>query len=197
MNAGWTLLLLAALGAEPTSYTLQETIRDRVKRYGSLEVIVLKEYSPVDLPTLVAHADLVVRGVVTGSKSFLTAEHVITDYSVQVLSLVRGEGVEGRVIVVRRDGGSVSIDGGKIDTRESDFPSFEITDEYVLFLKRAPEGYHVVSHGAQGAFRIEGGSVAQVSREHTWNQERGRVEVLRFLSEIAAAVKQEKPPAVR
>ena len=188
MKAISTLLLLGALGTGSTADTLQD-IRDTAKQQGAIEVLILKQYPPVDLRTLVTKADLVVRTVVTGSKSFLAGDRVSTDYNVQVLSGILGEDLNGKTIVIRRDGGEIK--DARILAYEPDFPFFRVGEEYVLFLKRAPEGHYVIPYGAQGAFNVEGATVSQVSRSTgTWNQERGRVEVLRFLSEIAEAAKQ-------
>lgn len=110
----------------------------------------------------------------------------------QVLSAYKGRGIaDGSTLVVRRPGGKVSIEGGTVIARDPDFPPFQVGEEYLLFLDRGADGALAVSHGAQGAFKIESAKVTQVSSDTgTWNRARGAVGVLAFLEEVAAAVKR-------
>jgi hypothetical protein len=196
IRAGRTLLFLVALGTSTSAESLQDVreqeIRDQVRKLGSVEILIAKEYSPVDLATLISKADLVVRGIVAQAKSSLVGRKVSTEYTVQVLSVIHGQrDREGTAIAISRDGGRVSVEGGTILAYDPDFPFFELAEEYVLFLERLPEGPYVVPYGAQGAFRVEGGKVSQVSHDTgNWNKERGSIGVSQFLDEIATVVKQ-------
>jgi hypothetical protein len=111
----------------------------------------------------------------------------------QVLSVSKGERqLETKTIIVRRAGGTVSIEGRQVKGTESDFPAFEMADEYILFLKPAAEGHYTVLYGPHGAFKIEEGKVTQVL-DGEWNRERGRVELSQFLEEIATTLVAQIP----
>jgi hypothetical protein len=184
--------LSTSTSAESLQGVRDQEIRAQVKKLGSIEILIVKEYSPVDLATLVSKADLVVRGIVAQAKSSLVGKQVSTEYTLQVLSVIQGQrDGEGAAITIRREGGQVSVEGGTVLAYDPDFPFFELAKEYVLFLKRLPEGPYVVPYGAQGAFRVEGGKVSQVSRDTgSWNQERGSIGVSQFFDEIAAVARQ-------
>jgi hypothetical protein len=192
-TAKWALVIgLATLGTSIVARGSQD-IREPVKKLGSVDQLLIRKYSPVDLRTLVANAEVVVRGVIAQTKSFLLANEVSTDCAVTVLSRIHGQAqVDSTTITIRRPGGTLSLEGGTVFAYEPDFPMFEVGEEYVLFLKRSPDGYYVLPHGAQGAFRVESGNVSQVSRDTgIWNQERGVIGLLQFSNEIAVAAKSE------
>ena len=163
-------LALAAWGSAGSG----QDLREQVRKHRNVEILILKEYSPVDLPTLVAKAGIISRVLVTQAKSSLIGDQISTDYTVQVLSASKGQAdLEGRAITVRRPGGNVSIEGGTAKARDPDFPPFEPGEEYVLFLNLEAEGHFTVPFGAQGAFRVDQGKVTQVSRDTgTWNRDR-------------------------
>lgn len=180
-------LSLAAWG----SVAAGQDLREQIRKHGNVEVLILKEYSPVDLPALVASAGTIGRVLITQSKSSLVGERISTDYTAQVLWIGLGRPtLEGKTITIRRPGGSVALEGGTVKARDPDFPSFESGEEYVLFLNSEADGYFTVSFGSQGAFRVEQGKVTQVSQDTgTWNRDRGAVALVKFLQEIAAAKK--------
>jgi hypothetical protein len=193
MKIVWALPFVFTFSGFGAFEQVAQDIRQQVKERGQVEVRITKQYSPLDLEGLVAGVDLVSRGVVEGKGSWLDENKVLTDYKVQVISVIRGgdPSLEGRTITIRRDGGKVQIDGGRVTAYEPDFPFFEIGEEYILFLKRSADQLYVVRDGAQGAFRIEAGRASQVSKRiGTWNRERGPVEVAQFVNEIAVVAKK-------
>lgn len=170
-----------------------QDLRDQVRKHGAVEVLLVKEYPPVDLPTLVRDAELIARVLIVGSDASLAGDRISTEYRAQVLGVVKGaHEIEGRVITVKRPGGKLSLEGGTATARDPDFPAFELGEEFVLFLKRTTEARFEVPFGAQGAFKVDQGKVVQVSRDvGTWNRERGPVPLPEMLKEIASATKKE------
>jgi hypothetical protein len=61
----------------------------------------------------------------------------------------------GRSIVVRRESGSVVVDGLRATTIENGFPPFTQDGRYLLFLKEAGEqNTYLVLAGGRGAFEV-------------------------------------------
>lgn len=169
----------------------QETIPAMVRRgKGMVEGQILREFSPVGLPELAKDCDLVARVVVVDGRTRLSDDEqsMNSEYTLQVIDNLfsRRTLLPGENIIVRKPGGTITIDGYRFTMSESDFPSFEVTDEYILFLRFDPStGQHVVPYGAQGAFRIVAGGIEQVSSDTgTWNSERGRTSLLTFIQEL-------------
>jgi hypothetical protein len=185
------ILLLASLAGPAWGTAADDQgIRETVRKHGAIEFQYLHEYSPADLPALVTSADTIARVVVMGAKSSLIGEKIWTDFTVQVLSVRKGpQHLETKPITVRRDGGTVSIEGRMIKASDPEFPPFELSEEYVLFLRPAADGHYVVAFGPQGAFKVEEGKVTQV-HDGEWNRERGPVDLSQFLEEIATAQKK-------
>jgi hypothetical protein len=135
------------------------SIRQQVREDGGFERIVVSTDEQLSLATLVGQADLVVEASMTGRRSFLddSEMHIYTDYTFMVqdviktgtLPAVRG----GSTITIRREGGTVDVDGRPAVTIENDFPVFDAREPYILFLTQASSGsaYSVLA-GPQGAF---------------------------------------------
>lgn len=167
-----------------------QSLTDKVRKYGDVDQLVMREFSPVDVATLVKSAPVIARGVVMGeASSFIADDKIWTTYQIQLLSVRKGRSdLEGQVVTVRRPGGQVTIEGHTVKAWEPDFPSFRGGQEYVLFLQSGADGNFQVVYGAQGAFAVEAAHVRQVSTKFgTWNKERGSVGLAEFLSEVAAA----------
>ena len=96
----------------------------------------------------------------------------------------------GEKILVAIPGGTLTIDGYKVTSRENDLPPFRANEEYILMLKRDPSTrQYLLPYGAQSAFRITGGDIEQVSKKFgTWNRERGRVPVVDFIKELTSLI---------
>jgi hypothetical protein len=172
----------------------QQSLHEQVGKHGSLELLVLNEYSPVNLETLAKEVPVIAHVLITEAKSFVDGERVWTDYSAQILAVTKGEqALQGKILTVRRPGGLVLVDEKTVNSRDPDFPAFDLQEEYVLFLKPTSEEHFVIPFGAQGAFRIQQGRVAQVSRDTgTWNKERGSVGLGAFLNEIDQVARKPK-----
>ena len=174
----------------------QETIRDVVRRQGgAVEFMVLREFSPVDLPELVKVGDLIARVVVIDNgRSYLSKDQqtIHSEFTVQIVDryLSKPTVKPAEKILVTIPGGTMTIEGYPITSRESDLPPFHANEEYILMLKRDPStGQYLLPYGAQGAFRITGGEVEQVSKDTgTWNRERGRVPVVDFIKELTSLI---------
>jgi hypothetical protein len=189
MTAILTSLFVVALASLPASE--DQDIREHVKKNGSMSILINKEHPPADLGLLIARADLVVRGVVLRGESSLLDNKVVTHYAMRVLSVIRGKTeLEGTVVTVRREGGRLSVDGGTVFAHDPEFPFFEPTEEYVLFLRHSADGAYSVPLGAQGAFRVDRGKVSQLLADGPWNREKAGLSLPDFLNEIAAAAKK-------
>jgi hypothetical protein len=132
------------------------------------ELLVNHEYSPFDLPGLVAYSDIVVRASITSVTigESAASPFITTDCTVDVHDVfVSRDGqpvAPGTRLHVRREGGQLVVDGRVFTVRDSLFPPFEVGDQYVLFLKSAAGGaFFDVVAGPQGAFKIDGVLVAR------------------------------------
>ena len=174
----------------------QTTLAERVRQQrGNIEVLLLNEYSPVQLRELIKACDLLVRVVVSDNgHSYLTkdAQDIESEFTVQVIDRYLLSPVlrPAEKILITLHGGTLTIDGYPITSRENDFPPFHPNEEYILMLKHdSSTGQYLLPYGAQGAFRIIGGEVEQVSQQFgTWNRERGRVPVVDFIKELTSLI---------
>ena len=182
---------LIALCTLSSTITAQETVPELVRRHkGNVEGIIHREFSPVGLSELTRDCDLIARLVVVDGRSHLSDDEreVHSEYTFQIIDslLSRKTLAPAQNIMVTKPGGTIAIDGYQFTTRESDFPPFLTTDEYVLFLRfDARTGKYVVPYGAQGAFRHVAGAIEQVGSGE-WNTERRRVSLLDFIQELTA-----------
>ena len=174
----------------------QTTLAERVRQQrGNIEVLLLNEYSPVQLRELIKACDLLVRVVVSDNgHSYLTkdAQDIESEFTVQVIDryFLSPASQPGEKILVAIPGGTLTIDGYKVTSRENDLPPFRANEEYILMLKRDPSTrQYLLPYGAQSAFRITGGDIEQVSKKFgTWNRERGRVPVVDFIKELTSLI---------
>jgi hypothetical protein len=134
-------------------------IRQHVHEHGSLERIIVSTDKQIHLADLVGMADLVIEGSPVAQRSYLDAAEarIFTDYTFRIDSLVKYRRQPalrvGRQIVVRRESGTVTIDGATATMIENDFPAFDARARYVLFLKELPgDNHYVVLAGGRGAF---------------------------------------------
>jgi len=139
------------------------SIRDLVNIYGVSEQIIVSDDVPLTPSALLSESELVIRGVVRGRNDRLSSDGqtVVTDYTVEVVEAIHpqnGWKVQD-VITVRRRGGIVNISGRTFVSRESEFPPFNLSEEYFLFLRSSESAVHHIVGGAQGAYRISHGTV--------------------------------------
>lgn len=161
-----------------------QTIRELVKQQGSLNQLLLREYSPVDVPQMLEKADVVALGVITDAKSYIARNEreIVTDYTFQPFSVQKRDQGSPRAttLIVRRPGGEVYIDKILARATDPEFPMFDAGQQYVLFLKRdAQENVYLPAWGAQSAFLVTHGVVRQV-HDGPWNRENGRVTTEQF-----------------
>jgi hypothetical protein len=189
-------LSLIAFTIAPSAAAGQETLRDAVRRQqGDVSSSIHIEYEPATTTDLVRTADLIARILIQGEKSYLSKDEtkVLTDNSAQVLEPVRQRRIAAPLppaITIRRQGGTIMLEGRKVHAFENDFPPFELGVEYIVFLKRESDGSFTLPYGAQSAFRVEGQAVDQMSRRRAaWKREHGGkpVEINVLLQEVQAA----------
>jgi hypothetical protein len=136
------------------------SIPRQVREDGGFERIVVSTDEQLSLANLVGQADLVVEASMTGGRSFLDDSelHIYTDYTFTVQDVIKNRqrpGVRGgATITIRREGGTVDVDGRPAVTIENDFQVFDARDPYILFLtQESSGGVYSVLGGPQGAFK--------------------------------------------
>jgi hypothetical protein len=168
------------------------SIATHVRQTGGFERIIVGTDQPLQLGDLVRGADLVVEGSAVALRSFLdsTEAHIYTDYTFTLHDIVKnrtrpGLLLSGSTIVVRRESGTISIDGIPATAIENDFPAFSEGGRYVLFLKESrDQETWVVLGGGRGAF----GAGADISPLATMSIDRSTHAAPRdkFLGEVRA-----------
>jgi len=151
-----SMSIIAAAEREP-SIPLQ------LREAGSFERIIVTTDRPVVFADLVGTADLVVEGSAVARRSYLDADeaHIYTDYAFTIADIMKNRRRPGLIkagqsIVVRRENGTVVIDGLRATTIENGFPAFVENRRYVLFLRElGDQNAYGVLAGGRGAF--EGG----------------------------------------
>jgi len=98
-------LSLAAWG----SVAAGQDLREQIRKHGNVEVLILKEYSPVDLPTLVASAGTIGRVLITQSKSSLVGYFTVSFGSQGAFRVE-----QGKVTQVSQDTGTWNRDRGAV-----------------------------------------------------------------------------------
>jgi len=166
MKSFQALVALALVGLAAPAAPQQPSLAEVVRR-GPVELLTIHEYPPIDLPELVASADLIARVAVRGAKSYETEKaRIATDYALDIYDVFSQEHGSvrhaGELITVRRDVGELAVNGQVVRAFEPNFPAFEVGEEYVFALKRDPESdTYFVLGGGQGAFRVGGDFVAR------------------------------------
>jgi hypothetical protein len=187
-----TLLGAIASGQQPGDLSIPQQLRAT----GSFERVIVTSYEPLQLADLVGAADLIVEASTAGGRSFLgqNETEIYTDYPFQVHSVIKNsrspELRVGNTITVRRSSGTVIVDGRAAVAQENDFPLFEKSERYILFLTRPRgENTYYVFGGPQGAFTLRD-RVKQMSIElNDWTSKHGEVADGAFLDELRALMK--------
>ncbi|HXE74597.1 MAG TPA: hypothetical protein VNN18_03030 [Candidatus Xenobia bacterium] len=99
-------------------------------------------FGPTNLNELVARTDVIILGRVRGERTRLSADEqrVITDYSVEVLDVVKGDYSEvspGARITVSKVGGNLLIEGNPIRMDTPGSPPIPWIQPHLLFLSRS------------------------------------------------------------
>ena len=148
-----SMSIIAAAEREP-SIPLQ------LREAGSFERVIVTTDRPVVLADLVGTADLVVEGSAVAHRSYLDADeaHIYTDYAFTISDIMKNRRRPGLIkagqsIVVRRESGTVVINGLRATTIENGFAPFADNGRYVLFLRELGDhnAYGVLG-GGRGAF---------------------------------------------
>lgn len=157
-----TALLLLVVCAQVAD-SPPPSLRAAARELGAYEEIVLVSYPAVSLAEVAAASELIVEVAITTERSFLSqdGEEVWTDHVARIAqALDPRHYTRERMIVIRRRGGVVDIDGRRIRSLENGFPPFSVGERYVLFLRKGQhhDGYDVV-FGSAGAFEVTNGTV--------------------------------------
>jgi hypothetical protein len=139
------------------------SLRAAARELSAYEEIVLVPYPPVRLADLAAASELIVEVAITAESSFLTqdGEEIWTDYVAQIAQALEPRHYAREpLIVIRRRGGVVEMDGRRIGSTENGFPPFAVGGRYVVFLRkgRDPATYDV-AFGPYGSFEVTSGTV--------------------------------------
>jgi hypothetical protein len=137
------------------------SIRQQVHDNGSFESILVWSDQRFEISDLVGRADLVIEASSAGGRSYLdkSEAHIYTDYVFNVHQLIKNRRRAGLLrigstITVRREGGSIEVDGRPAVTIENEFPPFNGGEHYILFLKQWPgDNAYEVFGGPQGVFK--------------------------------------------
>ncbi|HET7695637.1 MAG TPA: hypothetical protein VFK57_08020 [Vicinamibacterales bacterium] len=185
------ILLLVALSLGTPE--AQETLRTLVRQHGHVTQAIQNEYPPATFGELVKHSNLVARVVVIKERAVLSPDEttVSTRYTAQLLDVMHARGrapVTGGNIEIDRLGGTIILEGKTVNVYESDFPNFELGDEYILFLGGSGGQVYDVPAGGQGAFKVVGGLAQQVSRNNAViRQQIPQLSLERLRAEVTAA----------
>jgi len=191
-----TVSVVAVLTAAVSAQQPAESIPELLRSSGSFERVIVTSYEPLQLADLVGRADVIVEASTTGGRSFLgqNETEIFTDYPFQVHSVIKNSRYPelrvGHTITVRRNSGMVVLDGHAAVEQENDFPLFEKSERYILFLTRPRgESTYYVFGGPQGAFTLRD-RVKQMSTElNDWTMKHGDVANAAFLDELKALLK--------
>jgi hypothetical protein len=152
-------VLTALLSGAAARAASEMTIPEHVHEFGGYEQVIVRSDKPQKLVDLLSAADLVVEASAAVAPAFLdrSATHIFTDYPFTVTTIIQNRKEAGllrtgHVIVVRRESGTVMIDGRAATTIENDFPPFANGESYVLFLKLSKDKVYTVVAGPLGAF---------------------------------------------
>lgn len=173
----------------------QENLRAMVREHGHVAKAILNQYSPATFGDLMKLSDLVVRVVVVRNRVALSADEttVSTTYTAQLLEVVHARGkapLTGTNIEVVRPGGTIVLEGYSVKVHETDFPDFELGDEYVLFLRGGEGGSYRVASGAQGAFKVQENAAEQLSQNNGAIKEMmPQLSVARLRTEVLTAAR--------
>jgi hypothetical protein len=125
-------------------------------------------------------ADTIIIGTVNNQQSFLTVEgtFVFTDYTITVQQILKNNAAAelrpSDSTIVTRPGGTVQLSRHTVRASDESLAPFEVGKRYLLFLKYIPatDAYRAFEGG--GAFRIDLGKTAKLTKEQLPNElERG------------------------
>ena len=158
----YSVALVAALIAAIASSAELQTLRERVRKQGNVDVVELLEYAPTTLPELATRAESIIEGRIGACLSSLTADErsVHTDCTVQVVRVFKGAAVQ--TMTLRRPGGVISLEGRTVHVASNGSPDLNANETYIVFLQydSASRTYSIL-FGPQGTLRVENDTVVQ------------------------------------
>ena len=138
-----------------------DTLRTKAKREGKAVAAAqptnLRRYN--DVGTITRESNTIVVGVVASKASQLlppAEKFIVTDFQVNVQTVLKGGLALGSAITVRTSGGRVDFgDGTWAEVTMPDFWKYpEVGKRYVMFLENRTNGTFVLRGGPQGLFHI-------------------------------------------
>jgi hypothetical protein len=161
---------------------------------GAFERMIVATDDAPALGDLVRSADLIVEASASAVRSYFDGlqNGIYSDYSFTLHDIIKNRKKPGLLrpgssIVVKRESGTVTIDGVTATSIENDFPPFGGERRYLLFLKEAPNDVYVVVGSGRGAFdsAVEITPLAAMSSDRSCQ----RAPREKFLGEIRALLK--------
>jgi hypothetical protein len=193
--AGRIAALVAAVAVPETARAGEATtpIAAFVGATGAFERMIVTTDKPLELGDLVRSADLIVEASPSAVRSFLAGRTpgIFSDYTFTLHDIIKnrrkpGLLLPGGSILVRRESGTVTMDGVTATSIENDFPAFGGGQRYLLFLKESQDDVYVVVGSGRGAFD----SAAEIAPlAMLADQSCRRAPRERFLGEIRALLK--------
>ena len=158
----YSVALVAALIAAIASSAELQTLRERVRKQGNVDVVELLEYAPTTLPELATRADSIIEGPIGACLSSLTADErsVHTDCTVQVVRVFKGAAVQ--TMTLRRPGGVISLEGRTVQVASNGSSDLNANETYIVFLQYdSTSRTYSILFGPQGTLRVENDTVVQ------------------------------------
>jgi hypothetical protein len=178
--------------------TAAKSGRDVEVLIGTPQKAFRTDQPPLQLADYVAEisnkADAVVIGEVSGEQSFLTAEgtFVFTDYAFNIADVLKNNPASQLsatdTIIVTRPGGTVRFGNRNIKTLDEAVEPFDLRGRYLLFLEYVPTTGAYKAFSSNGAFRLESGRAAKVTKERLPFELENGSDLQTLISHIRAAV---------
>jgi len=195
---GWTTAtFLVCAGVSLAAQ--QPSLKEMARAQGGTAGQVVDAHSPVmELPALIADSVLVVHARVVNQRTTLNRDEtiVMTEYTLEPFRIPLARSTEssarpGQVkIIVRRPGGTLSVDGLTLTTDVNDYPeeaALKTGEDALFFLSRdQDEGFYRPLGGPFGILRIKGGQTKPL----TPSVARRRGDKPEALSDVLATVEK-------
>jgi len=172
-KSGLMVLFTAASMAVTMPAAAQTPLLDTVKshdpRKGPLSIAISASRPARTIDQLTDEADLVVHGVVLDVRPELNKEQTaimsVCRISItrELLSNPRAPAVLSNVIAVQSVGGTMTLLGQVVSESDGALPPFQVGEEFVFFLKRAPGSQRFdILYANFGVFRVQENRLAAV-----------------------------------
>lgn len=151
---------------------------------GSYETLVKR---------LVCDADAVIVATANSKSSQLTLDgtFVFTDYEMTVEDVPKNNLAAGiqkaNKVTVTRPGGTILLNGRRIQVTDSSFEPFKVNGHYVLFLKYIPITGGYMALNSKAAFQVQDNRIIKLTKEPLIPELEGVTEAGSFIAEARAA----------